>query len=206
MSTPEIVRLKTLVTERDRISGSGSAPVTLLEYGDFECIHCGRAFPVIKQLRTLLGDNLRFVFRHFPIIETHPHSLRAAEAAEAAHEQGQFWPMHDQLFEHQTALEDRDLAHYAKRIGLDVEKFERQMADHVFLRQIEDGYERSLLDEHITGTPTLYFNEVRYTGATDLESLLQAVQNADTEGRIQIPETGHKLRGLLSRFRSGGGE
>ena len=153
-----------------------------------------------------LGDDLRFVFRHFPTVQTHPHSLRAAEAAEAAHEQGEFWQMHDQLFAHQTALEDRHLTHYAKRIGLDVEKFERQMADHVFLRQIQDDYERSLFDEHVTGTPTLYFNEVRYTGATDLESLLHAVQHADTEGRIQIPETGHKLRGLLSRLRGGGGD
>ena len=206
MSTPEIVRLKTPVAERDHISGSGDAPITLLEYGNFECIHCGRAFPVIKQLRALLGDDLRFVFRHFPTVQTHPHSLRAAEAAEAANEQGEFWQMHDQLFEHQTALEDRHLTHYAKRIGLDVEKFDQQMADHVFLRQIEDDFERSLFDEHITGTPTLYFNEVRYTGATDLERLLHAVQLADTEGRIQIPETGHKLRSLLSRLRSGGGD
>jgi len=206
MSTPEIVRLKTSVTERDHISGSAKAPVTLLEYGDFECIDCGRAFPNIKQLRALLGDDLRFVFRHFPIVKTHPHTLRAAEAAEAANEQGKFWQMHDQLFEHQTALEDPHLAHYAKRIGLDLEKFERQMADHVFLRQIQDDYQRSLFDEHVTGTPTLYFNEVRYTGATDLESLVRAAQYADTEGRIQLPETGHKLRSLLSHLRGGGGD
>ncbi len=205
MSTPEIVRLKTSVSERDHISGPGDAPVTLLEYGNFECIHCGRAFPVIKQLRTLLGDDLRFVFRHFPTVQTHPHSLRAAEAAEAAHEQGEFWQMHDELFKHQTALDDRNLTHYAKRIGLDVEKFERQMADHVFLRQIQDNYDRSLFDEHVTGTPTLYFNEVRYTGATDLESLLHAVQSSDTEGRIRLPETSHKLRSLLSRLRRSSG-
>jgi protein-disulfide isomerase len=180
--------------------------VTLLEYGDLECIQCGRAFPVIKQLLLLLGDDLRFVFRNFPIVETHPHSVRAAEAAEAAHEQGKFWQMHDQLFEHQTALEDRHLTHFAKRIGLDVEKFERQMTDHAFLAQIQDDYERSLFDEHVTGTPTLYLNEVRYTGATDLESLLHAVQLADAEGRIKLPETGHKLRGFLSRLRSGGGD
>jgi formate-nitrite transporter family protein len=206
MSTSEIVRLKTSVTERDHVSGLGSAPVTLLEYGNFECIHCGRAFPVIKQLRTLLGGDLRFVFRHFPTVQTHPHSLRAAEAAEAAHEQGEFWQMHDQLFTHQTALEDRHLTHYAKRIDLDVKKFERQMADHLFLRQIQDDYDRSLFAEHVTGTPTLYFNEVRYTGATDLESLLHAVQHVDTEGRIRLPETGHKLRSLLSRLRSGEGD
>ena len=84
MDTPEIIKLKNSVTELDHASGPATAPVTLLEYGNFECIHCGRAYPVIKQLQKLLGDSLRFVFRHFPSVHTHPHSMRAAEAAEAA--------------------------------------------------------------------------------------------------------------------------
>ena len=105
MSATEVVRLRNLVTEKDHSSGPETAPVTLLEYGNFECIHCGRAYPVIKQVRKLLGDNLRFVFRHFPTVQTHPHSLRAAEAAEAAARQQKFWQMHDELFTHQTALE-----------------------------------------------------------------------------------------------------
>src|SRR6201997_2995513 len=105
MSTAEIVRLKNSITESDHVLGPQSALVTLLEYGNFECIHCGRAYPVIKQVRKLLGDNLRFVFRHFPTVQTHPHSLRAAEAAEAAASQQKFWQMHDEVFTHQTALE-----------------------------------------------------------------------------------------------------
>src|SRR5260370_12428668 len=109
MSTLETIRLKNSVTERDHASGPSNAPVTLLEYGNFECIDCGRAYPVIKQVRKLLGENLRFVFRHFPTVQTHPHSLRAATAAEAAGGQQKFWQMHDQLFTHQTALDDRDL-------------------------------------------------------------------------------------------------
>ena len=121
MSSAEIVRLKNSVTERDHASGSATAPVTLLEYGNFECIYCGQAFPVIKQVRKLLGDDLRFVFRHFPTVRTHPHSLRAATAAEAAAAQGKFWEMHDELFTHQQHLEDQDLFRYAKRIGLDGE-------------------------------------------------------------------------------------
>jgi protein-disulfide isomerase len=199
MSTPEIVKLKNPVTERDHTSGSTTAAVTLLEYGNFECTHCGRAYPIIKQVRKLLGDNLRFVFRHFPPVHTHPHSLRAAEAAEAAASQQKFWQMHDELFTHQTALEDRDLSRYARRVGLNVERFSHDMTEHSFLQQIEADYQRSLFDEHITGTPTLYLNDVRYTGATDLDSLLQAIKVSDTQNRIQLPATG--LRSLLNRLR-----
>ena len=203
MSTPEVVRLKNRVTERDHAAGPDTAPVTLLEYGNFECIHCGRVYPVLKQLRKTLGDNLRFVFRHFPTVRTHPHSLRAAEAAEAAGAQQKFWQMHDELFTHQTALEDRELSRYAQRIALDVERFKHEMADNVFLRQIEADFQHSLFDEHVTGTPTIYLNEVLYTGATDLDSLLDAIKQADTEDRIRIPESTHKLRSVLGRLRRG---
>src|SRR5690349_24428986 len=144
----ETVRLKNAVTERDHFSGAADAPVTLLEYGNFECIHCGRAYPIIKELQKLLGDNLRFVYRHFPTVRTHPHSLRAAEAAEAASAQGKFWGMHDQLFTHQQALEDHDLSRYARRINLDVERFARDMSGNTFLKEIEADYNRSVFDEH----------------------------------------------------------
>jgi protein-disulfide isomerase len=181
--------------------GPEGAPVTLLEYGNFECIHCGRAYPIIKQVRKLLGDNLRFVFRHFPTVQTHPHSLRAATAAEAAGAQRKFWEMHDELFTHQTALEDRDLSRYARRIGVDGEKFARDMTEGTLLKQIEADYQLSLFDEHITGTPTIYINEIRYTGATDFERLLDAIRKADTEGRIRLPEQAHGLRNILHRRR-----
>jgi len=199
MSSLEVVRLKNLVTEKDHSSGPETAPVTLLEYGNFECIHCGRAYPVIKQVRKLLGDNLRFVFRHFPTVHTHPHSLRAAEAAEAAAAQQKFWQMHDELFTHQTALEDHHLSRYAQRAGLNLERFNHDMTEHSFLQQIEAEYQRSLFDEHVTGTPTLYLNDVRYTGPTDLDSFLHAIKLSNTQDRIQLPETG--LRSLLSRLR-----
>ena len=88
MSNPEIIRLKNSITEQDHASGLETAPVTLLEYGNFECIHCGRAYPVIKEIRRLLGDDLHFVFRNFPTVRTHPHAIRAAEAAESAAAQG----------------------------------------------------------------------------------------------------------------------
>jgi protein-disulfide isomerase len=205
MTTPETIRLKNSVTERDHASGPKNAPVTLLEYGNFECIHCGRAYPVIKQVRKLLGDDLRFVFRHFPPVKTHPHSLRAAEAAEAAGAQGKFWQMHDELFTHQQALEDHDLSRYARRIALDAEKFTRDMTENTYLGRIEAGYNLSLFDEHVTGTPTFYINDVRYTGAADSESLLGAIKQADTGGLIKLPESAGSIRRVLGRLRRGAG-
>jgi protein-disulfide isomerase len=201
----EVVRLKNAVTERDHASGPATAPVTLLEYGNFECIDCGRAFPVIKEVQELLGDNLRFVFRHFPTEQTHPHALRAAEAAEAAAAQGKFWEMHDELFAHQRFLEDQHLSKYARRIGLDTERFNVDLMENSFLARIQDDFNRALYDEHITGTPTLYINEVRYTRATDRDSILAKIREADTEGRIHLPEESHGLKRILDRFHTRGG-
>ena len=201
MST-EIVRLKNRVSDSDHVAGPETAAVTLLEYGNFECIDCGRAYPNIKRLRNYLGTNLRFVYRHFPTVRTHPHSLRAAEAAEAAAAQGKFWEMHDELFSHQTALEDRDLMRYAKRVRLDVGRFERDLSENVFRAAIEASYQQSLFDEHITGTPTIYLNEIRYTGATDFESLRNAAIES-SEGRIQLSGQERLLRRALDKLRRG---
>jgi protein-disulfide isomerase len=198
------VKLKNAVSESDHVQGPSDAAVTLVEYGDFECIDCGRAFPAIRALRRLLDSQLRFVYRHFPIAMNHPHAFRAAEAAEAANAQGKFWEMHDQLFEHQDALEDHHLTHYAKHIGLDVAQFERDLNEHSFLKIIENDYQRSLFDEHITGTPTIYVNELRYTGPTDSESLLISIKAADVDNRIEMPETATGIRGLLHRLRHHG--
>jgi protein-disulfide isomerase len=133
--------------------------------------------------------------------------MRAAEAAEAAAAQGKFWEMHDQLFTHQHALQDNDLVRYAKHIGLDLERFSRDLAENTFYRQIEADYERSLFDEHVTGTPTLYLNEVRYTGFTDNASLLAAIELADTTGQTKVSEragrTG-RIGGILARLRHRG--
>ncbi len=187
MSSEEIVRLKNSVTEQDHASGAETAPVTLLEYGNFECIYCGHAFPVIKKVRKVLGDNLRFVFRHFPSVRTHPHSLRAAMATEAAAAQGKFWEMHDELFTHQQYLEDEDLLRYAKRIGLKVEQFSLDMTKNTLASKIEADYNHNLFDEHITGTPTFYINGLRWTGAVEVSPLLAAIKAADTEGRLAMP-------------------
>ena len=203
MNELDIVRLKNAVDERDHALGSQTAPVTLLEYGNFECLHCGRAYPVIKEIQRLLGDYLYFVFRNFPTARTHPHAMRAAEAAEAAAAQGKFWEMHDELFTHQQALDDNALSRYARRISLDVTRFARDMADNTFLKQVEAEYQTALFDEHVTGTPTFYINDLRYTGATDVESLLLAIKEADIEGRIRFPERPRGLRGLVGKLRRG---
>ena len=201
MSSAEMVRLKSSVTERDHSSGAATAPVTLLEYGNFECIYCGQAFPVVKQVRKVLGDNLRFVFRHFPTQQTHPHSLRAATAAEAAAAQGKFWEMHDELFTHQQRLEDQDLFRYAKRIGLDVERFTLDMTENTLASKIEADYDRSLFDEHITGTPTFYINGLRWTGVVDVAPLLAAIEAADTEGGLPRPQNPSGIRALFAQIR-----
>jgi protein-disulfide isomerase len=137
------------------------------------------------------------------MVQTHPRSLRAAEAAEAAGAQGKFWQMHDELFTHQNALEDRDLIRYAKRVGLDIERFTRELADSVFIPKIQSAYEQSLFAEHVTGTPTIYLNEVRYTGATDVQSLLEAIKQSDPEGQIQLPDRAGQMRQFVRKLRQG---
>jgi Thioredoxin len=108
--------------ERDHIEGPADAPVTLVEYGDYECPYCGAAYPIVKEVQPRMGEKLRFVFRNFPITTSHPHAEHAAEAAEAAAAQGRFWEMHDYLYEHQRGLTDKDLHQYADELGLDVDK------------------------------------------------------------------------------------
>ena len=201
MDEGEITTLKTGVNERDHIDGSVDAPVTLLEYGNFECGDCGYAYPIIKHIRKELGSNLRFVFRNFPSTRSNPNALRAAEAAEAAAAQARFWEMHDQLFEHQNALEDSHLKHYAGLAHLDVARFEHDLQQHTFLSQIEADYQSSLFDEHITGTPTLYINGLRYTGNIDLESMVQAIKEADPAGKIVILREHPRFRDLIRRFK-----
>ena len=205
MLSPEIVSLKNPVNDQDHVAGLASAAVTLLEYGNFECIHCGQAYPIIKQVRNLLPGDLRFVFRHFPTVQTHPHSMRAAEAAEAAGAQGKFWEMHDELFTHQTALEDSDLMRYARRIRLDLYKFSQALSHNIFLPQIQASYQQSLFDEHITGTPTLYLNGTRYTGATDLQSLLEAIKESDATGQISLPKKISRIRQAFGKLRRSSG-
>jgi protein-disulfide isomerase len=172
-----VVELDSPVSERDHFLGSPSAPVTLVEYGDFECLHCGQAYPMVHEIRESLGDRLRFVFRNFPLAIFHPHAQNAAEAAEAAGSQRLFWQMHDALFEHQTQLTDRHLRLYASQSGLDMDRFNREMAIHAWAPAVREhflGGTRS----GVKGTPAFFVNGVRHTGSIDVLSLRRAIENA----------------------------
>src|SRR4051794_14456095 len=126
--------------QRDHIFGPPDAPVTLVEYGDFECPYCGAAHLIVKQILRSLGDNVRYVFRHFPLARIHPHAQKAAEAAEAAGAQGQFWPMHTMLFENQRALAIPDLLSYADALGLDVDRFAQELASGVHAARVREDF------------------------------------------------------------------
>ncbi len=177
MMTSPASRLTPPVTERDHGRGPATAPVTLVEYGDYECPYCGTAYPVIKELRRRLGDRLRVVFRNFPRADRHPHARQAAEAAEAAAAQGKFWEMHDTLFEHFSALEDADLVRYAAALGLDVPRFERDLAEHAYAPRVEEDVRGGVRSE-VNRTPTFFVNGVRHEGFFSLPALLEAVEAA----------------------------
>jgi protein-disulfide isomerase len=160
--------------ERDHVSGSANGSIKLLEYGDYECPFCADAQPIVKEIQRRLGDDLLFAFRHFPLANIHPHSERAAEAAEAAGVQENFWGMHDLLFENQSALEDEDLAAYAGELGLDETRLIREVTATAYARRIREDF-RDGVRAGVNGTPTLFINGERYDGARDLKHLLNAL-------------------------------
>lgn len=167
------------VGERDHTSGATAAPVTLVEYGDFECPSCRKAYPMVKELQRRLGRNLRFVFRNFPLTKLHPHAQRAAEAAESAAAQGAFWQMHDRLFERQVALKDDNLIEYATDLGLDADRMRVALEGGTYRARVKEDV-LSGLESGVNGTPTFFLNGERYDGAHGTEPLFDALQRALT--------------------------
>ena len=163
------------VGERDHVQGPADAPVTLVEYGDYQCPYCGSAHLMLQEIQRRLGDQLRFVFRNFPLTESHPYALQAAEAAEAAAEQGKFWEMHDYLFEHQKRLDRDHLLQYAGTLGLDTERFRRALDSEAELPRIRDDY-RSGEESGVQGTPTFFINGVAYEDDSETDTLLRAIR------------------------------
>ena len=163
--------------ERDHIQGPPDAPVTLVEYGDFECPYCGAAYPIVKEIQERMGDRLRFVFRNFPITTSHPHSQQAAEAAEAASAQGKFWEMHDILYENQKHLQEQDLAAYAERLGLQADRFTTELAERTHLERVREDF-MSGVRSGVNGTPTFFINGRRHDGSYESEPLLNALERA----------------------------
>jgi protein-disulfide isomerase len=157
-------KLTTPVGERDHVQGPASAPVTLVEYGDYECPHCGHAYPIVKRIQKRLGDRLRFAYRNLPLAEIHPHATAAAELAEAAGMQGKFWEMHDLLFENQRALEPADLRRYVKKLDLDVGKLDAALASGSPSERVRHDF-MSAVRSGANGTPTFFINGHRFDGA-----------------------------------------
>ena len=176
--------------EHDHVRGPDQAPVTLVEYGDFECPYCGRAEPVIRELLADYGD-LRYVWRHLPLTDVHPHALLAAEGAEAAARQGKFWQMHDQLLDHQGALTAKDLIRYAAELGLDIEQFTRDLRNHAGEAKIAADVDSADLSG-VSGTPTFFVNDRRHRGAYDISTLSDAVRAA--RARVLITSRGQPRR------------
>lgn len=170
-------RLSIPVSERDHAQGKADAKVTLVEYGDYECPHCGRAHPIVKEVQKRAGDELRFVFRNFPLAQIHTHAQHAAEAAEAAGAQGRFWAMHDHIFEHQRSLDDAHLTKFAAELGLDAARFEDELKRGVYADRVRDDF-RGGIRSGVNGTPTFFINGVRHNGALDFEDLLAAIERA----------------------------
>jgi protein-disulfide isomerase len=167
-------RLALPIGGRDHVLGPDTAPAVLLEYGDYECPFCRAAHGSVKQLRQVLGDELRFAYRHFPLTQIHPHAGQAAEAAEAAGAQGRFWEMHDLLFEHQDRLNAPDLLEYATAIGLDVARFADELGERVHAARVREDF-LSGVRSGVNGTPTFFVNGFRHNGGYDLQSLLAAL-------------------------------
>lgn len=176
-------RLTLPVGTRDHTEGSPEAGVVLVEYGDYQCPYCGAAYPVVKRIQKELGGALRFVFRNFPITNAHPQAEWAAETAEAAAAQGQFWPMHDFLYENQRLLGDgRTFAQFESKLKLDVARVDREVSQRVYLARIEEDF-MSGVRSGVNGTPTFFINGSRYDGPSELEPMVSALKQAGKASR-----------------------
>jgi Na+/H+ antiporter NhaA len=171
--------------ERDHVRGPAKAPVTVVEYGDFECPYCGQAEPVVRELLRDFAD-VRYVWRNLPLNDVHPQAQLAAEAAEAAADQGTFWEMHDLLFDHQDALRPSDLIDYARQLGLDVERFTNDLREHAGAARVAEDVDSADLSG-VSGTPTFFINGRRHYGAYDIATLTASVRAAGARAVLATP-------------------
>lgn len=172
-----MARLRVPVGPGDHTQGPADAPVTLVEYGDYECPHCGRAYPIVKALQKDFGKRLRFVFRNFPLRELHPHAEAAAETAEFAGEHRRFWEMHDLIFENQSALNERLLGELARRVGLDASALRESLLSGAFSERVARDFSGGVRSG-VNGTPTFFINGERHDDGFDAEMLGRAIRNA----------------------------
>ena len=168
-------RLRLPVSDRDHRQGPDNAPLTLVEYGDYECPFCGEAFPIIKHVQEELGDALQFVFRNFPLTSAHPHAQQAAEAAESAGAQGKFWEMHDAIYENQYDLTTDGLIRIAAGVGVDEAALLRDLSSGKFEDRVYEDF-MSGVRSGVNGTPAFFINGVRYDGSWDHDSLVAVLR------------------------------
>ncbi len=174
MDDDGLIRLAVPVDpEADHIRGNVDAPITLVEYGDFECPYCGMAYPIVKEIERKYGDQLRVVFRHFPL-QQHPHAEAAAETSEFAADDDKFWEMHDMLFEHQNALDEPDLLQYAERLGLDSAELLTALREGTY-RSIVEEMKEGGLESGIPGTPAFFLNDVFFEENPTVEAFSEAI-------------------------------
>jgi protein-disulfide isomerase len=173
--------LKPPVGPSDHVEGPADAPVSLVEYGDYQCPYCGEAYPIVKQVQKRLGAKLRFVFRNFPLAEAHPFATGAAEMAEAAALQDKFWQMHDMLYEHQDALDSDSLVEHARHLHLDMAKLKTTLGSSAVAEHVRSDF-MSGVRSGVNGTPSFFVNGVRFDGnwtdADEFAAALEAVANA----------------------------
>ncbi|WP_395402801.1 DsbA family protein [Pseudoduganella sp. UC29_106] len=165
------------VDENDHVLGPADAPVTLVEYGDFQCPHCRTAHFYLKNVLATMGDDVRFVFRHMPLTQIRPMAQLAAEAAEAAGAQGKFWPLHDLIYENQDLLSPALLTRLGQRLGLDMQRFTDDSASHRFLPKVKEDF-MSAVRSGAAGTPSFFINGEPYEGSFDDEALIDALRFA----------------------------
>jgi len=165
------------VSNADHIQGNPDAPVTLLEYGDYECPYCGAAYPAVKEIQKKMGKQLQFVFRNFPLTNMHPFAEIAAEAAEAAFAQGRFWEMHDALYENQDSLSEETIFALAEKIGLDMEVFMKEIENQKYRPKIRKDFMGGV-KSGVNGTPTFFINGERFDESFDGQLLLEALRSA----------------------------
>ena len=170
----ESMKLTLPVSKRDHIQGPATAAVTLIEYGDYQCPYCAQAYMITKEIQERMGSKLRFVFRNFPLTKVRPQAYQAALAAETAAAQNKFWDMYDYLFKHGQVLTEDTLKDTAAKLGLDVDRFNREFHDNTYSTHVEEDI-KSGNDSGVSKTPTFFINEDRYDGLWDLDSLLNAL-------------------------------
>ena len=171
----ENIKLTLPVSEsRDHIQGPVNAPITLVEYGDYECPYCGQAYMIIKEIQERLGSKLCFVFRNFPLTKVRPHAYKAAIAAETAAAQGKFWDMYDYLFKHGQVVTDDNLRQSAAKLGLNVARFDREFLDRTYSSHVDEDIQ-SGKSSGVKSTPTFFINGDRYNNSWDMDTLLSAL-------------------------------